>query len=96
MSLRSPQDCGGTTYIPFSDDKHRFVKKFNPHVQTVTGSGDVIVTQLLRYHMPLLYCMQPFNFMIVYWYKYFVLCTEMNEVSNLQWQMLSLGLDDRN
>ena len=39
-------------------------KKFDPHVQMVTGSADVIVTQLLRYHMPLLYCMQPFNFVI--------------------------------
>ena len=26
------------------------------------ASADVIVTQLLRYHMPLLYCMQPFNY----------------------------------
>ena len=30
-------------------------KKFTPHVQTVTGSVDAIVTQLLHYHMPLLY-----------------------------------------
>ena len=30
-------------------------KKFTSHVQTVTWSVDVIVTQLLRYHMPLLY-----------------------------------------
>ena len=37
-------------------------KKFTPHMQMVTGSVDVIVTQLLRYHMPLLYCMQPFNY----------------------------------
>ena len=37
-------------------------KKFNPHVQTVTRSADFIVTQLLHYHMLLLYCMQPFNF----------------------------------
>ena len=36
-------------------------KKFTPHVHVVTGSVDVIVTQLLRYHMLLLYCMQPFN-----------------------------------
>ena len=36
-------------------------KKFTSHVQTVTGSMDVIVTQLLRYHMLLLYCMQPSN-----------------------------------
>ena len=39
-------------------------KKFTPHVQTVTGSVDVIVTKLLHYHMPLLYCMQPFNMYI--------------------------------
>ena len=30
-------------------------KKFTPHVQIVTGGMDVIVTELLRYHMPLLY-----------------------------------------
>ena len=36
-------------------------KKFTSHVQMVTGSADVTVTQLLRYHMLLLYCMQPFN-----------------------------------
>ena len=36
-------------------------KKFTSHVQMVTGSVDLIVTQLLCYHMPLLYCMQPFN-----------------------------------
>ena len=36
-------------------------KKFTLHMQKVTGSVDVIVTQLLCYHMPLLYCMQPFN-----------------------------------
>ena len=34
-------------------------KKFTLHVQMVTGSTDVIVTQLLCYHMRLLYCMQP-------------------------------------
>ena len=34
-------------------------KKFTLHVQTVTGSADVIVTQLLCYHMLLLYFMQP-------------------------------------
>ena len=36
-------------------------KKFTLHMQMVTGSTDVIVTQLLCYLMPLLYCMQPFN-----------------------------------
>ena len=41
-------------------------KKFTPYVQTVTGSADVTVTQLLRYHMPLLYCMQPFIFILRY------------------------------
>ena len=51
--------CG--MYIPLSADKHRFVQKVHPHMQMVTGSTDVIVTQLLHYHMPLLYCMQPFN-----------------------------------
>ena len=30
-------------------------KKFTPHMQMVTGSVDVTVTQLLCYHMPLLY-----------------------------------------
>ena len=30
-------------------------KKLTPHVQSVTGSADVIVTQLLHYHMLLLY-----------------------------------------
>ena len=32
--------------------------------EMVTGSADVIVTQVLRYHMPLLYGMQPFNFFL--------------------------------
>ena len=36
-------------------------KTFTPHMQMVTGSVDLIVTQLLRYHMLLLYCKQPFN-----------------------------------
>ena len=30
-------------------------KTFASHVQTITGSADVIVPQLLRYHMSLLY-----------------------------------------
>ena len=50
-------NCG--MYIPLSDDEHRFVQKVCPHM--VTGSADVIVTQLLCYHMPLLYYMQSFN-----------------------------------
>ena len=40
-------------------------KKFTLHMQTVTGSMDIVVTQLLRYHMSLLYCMQPFNFLFI-------------------------------
>ena len=36
-------------------------KKFTLHLQTVTGEADLKVTQLLRCHMPLLYCMQLFN-----------------------------------
>ena len=36
-------------------------KKFTSHVQMVIGSADVIVPHLLRYHMLLLYCTQPFN-----------------------------------
>ena len=51
-------------YIPLSDDKHRSVQKVhsaraNGHWEH--GRNSIIVTQLLRYHMPLLYCMQPFN-----------------------------------
>ena len=51
-------------YIPLSDDEHRFLQKFTSHVQTVTESTDAIVTQLLRYQMPLLCCMQPFNYVV--------------------------------
>ena len=38
-------------------------RKFTQYVQTVTGSADVIVTQLLRYHMPLVYFV--YNHLIV-------------------------------
>ena len=57
-------DCG--RYIPLSDDKHQMVQE-NSKKRTgclrKLASADVIVTQLLRYHMPLLYTfrMQPFN-----------------------------------
>ena len=45
-------------YIPLSDYKHQMVRDSS---KNALASADVIVTQLLRYHMPLLYCMQPFN-----------------------------------
>ena len=63
-----PCMCLSTIYIIIAVCIYRLVmmsidlsKTFTLHVQMVTGSTDVIVTQLLRYHMPLLYCMQPFN-----------------------------------
>ena len=37
-------------------------KKFTLHLQMVTVSAGIIVTQLLHNHMPMLYCMQPLNF----------------------------------
>ena len=55
-------DCG--MYIPLSDDKHRFVQKVHSTCANGHWELDVIVTQLLRYHMPLLYCVQPFNFYV--------------------------------
>ena len=39
-------------YIPLSDDKHQMVQDSS---KNALASVDVIVTQLLRYHMPLLY-----------------------------------------
>ena len=52
-------------------------KKFTPHMQTVTGNVDVIVTQLLRYHMPLLYCMQPLNCGM--FYRLVMISTDLSE-----------------
>ena len=42
--------CG--IYIPLSDDEHQMVRD---SLENALASTDVIVTQLLRYHMPLLY-----------------------------------------
>ena len=39
-------------YIPLSDDKHQMVRDSS---KNALASADIIVTQLLRYHMPLLY-----------------------------------------
>ena len=39
-------------YIPHSDDKHQMVRDSS---KNALASADVIVTQLLCYHMPLLY-----------------------------------------
>ena len=39
-------------YIPFSDDKHQMIRDSS---KNALASADVIVTQLLRYHIPLLY-----------------------------------------
>ena len=38
--------------IPLSDDKHQIVRDSS---KNALASADIIVTQLLRYHMPLLY-----------------------------------------
>ena len=70
-------------------------KKFTPHMQTVTGSTDVIVTQLLRYHMPLLYCMQPFNFLVSWitlpaavWFR------KSNKKKDNSWEVNAILLND--
>ena len=39
-------------YIPLSDDKHQMVRDSS---KNALARMDIIVTQLLRYHMPLLY-----------------------------------------
>ena len=39
-------------YLPLSDDKHQMVRDSS---KNALASADVIVTQLLRYNMPLLY-----------------------------------------
>ena len=51
--------CG--MYIPLSDDKHQMVRDSS---KNALASTDAIVTQLLRYHMPLLYFVC--NHLIVY------------------------------
>ena len=45
-----PSNCG--MYIPLSDDKYQWSETAQ---KNALASMDVIVTQLLRYHMPLLY-----------------------------------------
>ena len=45
-------------YKLLSDDKHQMVQDSSKNALVST---DIIVTRLLCYHMPLLYCTQPFN-----------------------------------